>query len=210
MVIVRVLQKFHSYVMGGKIVIRTDYKALIFLKTCKLLCGRLTRWIMAIQDYDILIEHCPGKNNSVADTLSRLSGNEDGQKVKHGNSKIILYVLIKRPSSKLRNRLRNFSQAQKLDPTLQQKINEVYEKKTNKYEIYDGLLYFVNGENKRLCATKSIIRDLIDECHEMYAHIGPLRVIKMLREYFYYPKLAEMVRQRLSTCESCQRNKVSN
>ena len=43
LVIVRALQKFRSYVMGGKIVIRTDCKALIFLKTCKLLSGRLTR-----------------------------------------------------------------------------------------------------------------------------------------------------------------------
>ena len=32
----------------------------------------------------------------------------------------------------------------------------------------------------------------------------------MLKEYFYYLKLAEIVRQRLSTCDSCQRNKVSN
>ena len=151
---------------------------------------------MAIQDYDILIEHCPGKNNSAADTLSRLSGNENGQKVNHGNSKIILYALAKRPSSRLRNHLQNFSHEQKLNPTLQQKINEVEEKKTNEYEIYDGLLYFVNGENKRLCVTKSIIRDLIDECHEMYAHIGPLKVIKMLKVYFYYTKLTKVVGQR--------------
>ena len=110
----------------------------------------------------------------------------------------------------MRNRLQNFSQEQKLDPTLQQKINEDEEKKTNKYEICDGFLYFVNGENERLCATESIICDLIDERHEIYAHIGPLKVIEMLREYFYYLKLATKVRQRLSTCDSCQRNKVGN
>ena len=93
---------------------------------------------MTIQDYDISMEHYPGKNNSAADTLSRLSGNEDGEKVNHGNSKIILYALAKRLSSKLRNRLQNFSQEQKLEPTVQQKINGVEEKKTNKYEIVDG------------------------------------------------------------------------
>ena len=41
--------------MGGRIITRTDHKALIFLKTCKLLSGRLTRWIMAIQDHDTKI-----------------------------------------------------------------------------------------------------------------------------------------------------------
>ena len=37
------LQKFRSYIIRGQIIIRTDHKALTFLKTCKLLSGRLTR-----------------------------------------------------------------------------------------------------------------------------------------------------------------------
>ena len=57
--IVWALQKFRSYVMRGQIIIQTDHKALTFLKTCKLLSGRLTRWTMAIQDHGISIEHCP-------------------------------------------------------------------------------------------------------------------------------------------------------
>ena len=93
---------------------------------------------MAIQDYNILIEHCPGKNNSVADTLSRSPEREDSHKPSQGNGKIILYALAKRPSSNLRNRLQNISKEQKLDPILQDKINDVEEKKTNKYEIYEG------------------------------------------------------------------------
>ena len=196
--------------MGGQIIIRTDHKALTFLKTCKLLSGRLTKWTMAIQDYDISIECCQGKNNLVADTLSRLPNQETAAKMGHSDGKIILYALAKRPSSNLRNRLQNFAQEQKLDPILGQKIKDVEEKKTTKYEIHDDLLYFVNGENKRLCLTKGIIYDIIDECHEMYAHIGPLKVIKMLNDFFYYPKLAKIVRRRLASCDSCQRNKVTN
>ena len=80
--IVWALHKFRSYIMGGKIIIRINHKALPFLKTCKLRSGRLTRWIMAIQDYDISIEYCPGKNNLVADTLSRLP--EHGKCDKNG------------------------------------------------------------------------------------------------------------------------------
>ena len=97
-----------------------------------------------------------------------------------------------------------------MDPILVQKMKDVEEKETKKYEIHDDLLYFVSGENKRLCLTKSIIHDIIDECHEMYAHIGPLKVIKMLNDFFYYPKLAKIVRRRLASCDSCQRNKVTN
>ena len=71
---------------------------------------------MAIQDYDILIEYCPGKNNSVADTLSRPPEEDNASKMANNDRKIILYALAKRPSSNLRNRLQNFAQEQKMDP----------------------------------------------------------------------------------------------
>ena len=83
----------------------------------------------------------------------------------HNDGKITLYALAKKPSSNLRNRLQNFSKEQKMDPALQQKITEIKVKKTTKYEVHDDLLYFISGENKRLCLTKGIIYDLIDECH---------------------------------------------
>ena len=208
--IVWALHKFRSYIMGGKIIIRTDHKALTFLKTCKLLSGRLTRWTMAIQDYDISIEYCPGKNNLVSDTLSRLPEEENASRMANKDGKIILYALAKRPSSNLRNRRQNFAQEQKVDPILEQKIKDLEEKKLTKYEMHDNLLYFLRGENKRLCLTKGIIHDIIDECHEMHAHIGPSKVVKMLNDFFYYPKLAKIVRRRLASCDSCQRNKVTN
>ena len=91
-----------------------------------------------------------------------------------------------------------------------QKIRDVEGKKLTKYEIHDSYDYFVSGENKQLCLTKGIIHDIIDECHETYAHIEPLKVIKMLNDFFYYPPLAKIVRQRLASCDSFQRNKVTN
>ena len=196
--------------MGGKIIIRIDHKALTFLKTCKLLSGRLTRWTIAIQHYDIFIEHFPGKNNLVADTLSRLPKQENADKMADKDGKIILYALAKKPSSNLLNRLQNFSEEQKMDSILQQKISDVEEKKTTKYEMHNGLLYLVNGENKRLCLTRGIVYDIVDECHEMYAHIGRSKVIRMLNDFFHYPKLAKIVRRRLASCDSCHKNKVAN
>ena len=58
----------------------------------------MTRWTMAIQEYDIQIEYCPGRDNPVADTLSRLPGQENCQKMGHNDGKITLYALAKRPS----------------------------------------------------------------------------------------------------------------
>ena len=124
----------------------------------------------------------------------------------HKDGKFILYALSKRSSSNLRNRLHNFAQEQKSDSILGEKIKDVEEKKTAKYKVHDNLLYFENGENNRLCLTKGIIYGIIDECHEMYASIGPSKIIKMLHDFFYYQKMAKIVMRRLASCDSCQRN----
>ena len=69
--IVHSLSKFRSYILGAKLTIITDNKALVFLLKCKLLGARLTPWILAIQEYQFEIQYCKAKGNFVADVLSR-------------------------------------------------------------------------------------------------------------------------------------------
>ena len=42
-----------------------------------------------------------------------------------------------------------------------------------------------------------------------YRHTGADKNHKITKEYFYYPWLAKIIRQTLSTCDSCQRNKIT-
>ncbi|KAJ8884809.1 hypothetical protein PR048_011005 [Dryococelus australis] len=49
--------KFCTYIYGRNTTVLTDHKALCHLNTCKLLHGRITRWILSLQDYNLSIEH---------------------------------------------------------------------------------------------------------------------------------------------------------
>ena len=69
--IVRCLEKFRIYILGQPLTIITDNKALIFMSRCHLNNSRITRWILSIQKYNFDILHCKGKENIVADILSR-------------------------------------------------------------------------------------------------------------------------------------------
>ena len=69
--VVHCLQKFRTYVFGKPLTIITDNKPLIFIKKCHLNNSRITRWILAIHEYDFEIVHCKGRDNVVADVLSR-------------------------------------------------------------------------------------------------------------------------------------------
>lgn len=65
------LQKFRTILLGHKVVIRTADYALKFLKLCRLLNDRLTRWSLFLNEFDYEVEHIRRVENVVADTLSR-------------------------------------------------------------------------------------------------------------------------------------------
>ena len=76
------LRKFRPFLYGNRIIILSDNRALQWLFTKALYKSpRLTRWALAIQGYGADILHIPGKQNSIADMLSRYTAlNDDPNK----------------------------------------------------------------------------------------------------------------------------------
>ena len=66
------LQHFDVYVSGAQITVFTDHNPLTFLSKMKNKNQRLTRWSLLLQEYNLDIHHVPGKENLVADALSRV------------------------------------------------------------------------------------------------------------------------------------------
>ena len=71
--VVFVCNKFRTYILGFQITVRSDHKSISFLQKCKLHHGRITWWLLALQEYHITWEYVPGKQNTVADALSRVN-----------------------------------------------------------------------------------------------------------------------------------------
>ncbi|KAH9320795.1 hypothetical protein KI387_015434, partial [Taxus chinensis] len=69
--IMHALAKFRQYLVGSRFVVRTDHNSLRFFLGQKDLNDRQQRWVNKVQTYDFDIEYTRGKNNVVADALSR-------------------------------------------------------------------------------------------------------------------------------------------
>ena len=71
--IICAMENFRPYVYGThfKLIIKTDHKPLKWLFNVKDPGSRLLRWRLKLENYNYEIQYVSGKNNSVADALSR-------------------------------------------------------------------------------------------------------------------------------------------
>ena len=68
------LQHFHIYVTSSSspVVVFSDHNPLVFLHKLKDKNQRLLRWSLLLQEYNLDIQHINGKDNLIADCLSRV------------------------------------------------------------------------------------------------------------------------------------------
>ncbi|GFX95522.1 retrovirus-related Pol polyprotein from transposon 297 [Trichonephila clavipes] len=74
-----VLNKFRGYIDGASITVASDHQPLRWLMKLKSPTGRLARWALQLQSFNLNMEYIPGKSNLVADMLSRPACHEENE-----------------------------------------------------------------------------------------------------------------------------------
>ncbi|GFS54557.1 retrovirus-related Pol polyprotein from transposon 297 [Trichonephila clavipes] len=94
--IVWALEKFRGYVENQQIFLASYHQPLKWLLSIKLPSGRLARWALKIQSFNLKFDYTPGKANVVADMLSRPSYTE-------GAASNVCAIIVDMPSRKSRD-----------------------------------------------------------------------------------------------------------
>ncbi|CAF3541379.1 unnamed protein product [Rotaria sp. Silwood1] len=66
-----VTQRFRSYIEGQQFFLETDHKPLISLMKKPYHNARIEQWMTTLQQYNMIIQHIPGRDSTTADALSR-------------------------------------------------------------------------------------------------------------------------------------------
>jgi len=71
LVVISALQHFRHYLLGNKVILRTDHHSLKWLQTFKRPEGILARWVETLAEFHFTIEHRPSRLHSNVDDVSR-------------------------------------------------------------------------------------------------------------------------------------------
>lgn len=70
--VVYAINKFRHYITGYKVFVHNDHATIRYLMNKAIVGGRVIRWLLLLHEFDITIVDKPGKDNVVADFLSRM------------------------------------------------------------------------------------------------------------------------------------------
>ena len=65
-------EKFRLYILGSHVIIHIDHATIKYLMAKKDSKPRLIKWVLLLQKFDLEIKDKKGKDNVIADHLSRL------------------------------------------------------------------------------------------------------------------------------------------
>ncbi|XP_055389331.1 probable cyclin-dependent serine/threonine-protein kinase DDB_G0292550 [Condylostylus longicornis] len=105
---------FRPYLYGTKFLIRTDHQPLKWLHSLKEPSAKLQRWRIRLNEYDFEIDYVKGKENRVADFLSRMDSTnneinhiDDPNETPSNNSHLMVQRLNDRNATTIIQALRN-------------------------------------------------------------------------------------------------------
>lgn len=213
--VVWAVDKFRGYIDGHRVRVASDHQPLKWLLTLKSPTGRLVRWAMKLQCYDLHLEYTPGKANVIADTLSRPPC-EDESRPTCG----ICTVVVETPrweASALREAQMADSDVGKIIKELEG-MEEVASTRWAErgYCMTQGVLYRYThdeeNEEPQLVIPGSLRQEIMMECHDKATagHGGVERTLKRVAQRYYFPGMRRFVAEYLKTCIECQRYKSPN
>ncbi|GKB27286.1 reverse transcriptase domain-containing protein [Tanacetum coccineum] len=217
--VVYAFEKFWPYLVLSKTIVYTDHSALKYLLAKQDAKPRLLRWILLLQEFDVIIRDKKGAENLAADHLSRLENPHQGDLEKkeinetfpletlgmisfHGDSSTSWFADIA-----------NYHAGNFIVKGMSSQQKKKFFKDVKHYFWDDPYLF-------RICADQMIRRcvhgqeaiDILTACHNRPTgghHGANYTAKKVFDSGFYWPTVYRDAHDLVTRCDACQRQEKS-
>ena len=213
--------KFYQYIFGRKFSLRTDHKPLERIlgekrEIPKMAANRLQRWAVTLSAFNYDLQYVQGKDNVVADSLSRLpittASDRLGDTQSHTctllNMRISDLPLTKRElrketvrSSLLSRVIAYVDRGWPRDRSLVPSELLIFYEKRDSVSYEDGILMWQG----RIIVPEKIRTTILETLHNGHPGIWAMRALA--RFYVWWPNIDRDVEQHVRGCDPCQQNR---
>eukprot|EP00253_Pinus_taeda_P027974 PITA_27974 len=170
--------------------------------------ARIIRWLLLLQQFDLTIVDKPGRENVVANFLSRLDlpAGEEGTVDDQMPDENLFSISILSPWFA---DIANYLVSAQFPPHLSSKEKSKILRKSASFTWIGGNLFKLGPDQiLRHCVREEEVFDILLTCHDgpCGGHFVAKRTaFKILQAGYYWPTLHEDVRSYISQCDRCQR-----
>ena len=186
--IIHAIDVFKTYLYGRKFTVFTDHKPLEWLMSKSEPSGRLSRWALKLQEFDIEIGYRAGKQNQNADGLSRIP------------PPLVASVTFKHESS-------NWAKDQLQDKFCLEMFDKLKATQTRlDYSVNEsGELYY----KTRIVVPESRRSEVYEVYHDHMAsgHLGVAKTKARIQRRYYWPNMVNDITDYVRNCLKCAQRK---
>ena len=214
--VVWAVNKFRGYIDGSEVIVASDHQPLRWLMSLKSPSGRLARWALQLQEFNLKIEHIPGRANVLADMLSRPSCTHAAQESCDICS-IIIDVPTRKPSDLRAEQLKD-DELKKIIQSFEDTEKGVdYTNWTERgYIMNQGVLYRYSptseSEEAQLVIPSHEREKILKEYHDSLTagHYGAEGTLSRISKRYYWTGMRSYIADYVKNCAECNRYKPSN
>jgi len=206
--VVHAFKIWRHCLLGNLCNIYTVHKSLKYIFTQPELNMRQQRWLELIKDYNIQVHYHPGKENVVADALSRKAHCHSVQMEDPSLSRLMHPLVLNQIAleSSLRNRV---IELQQTDVDIYHIKRKMKEEETKHFRVDEnGILWFKD----RLVVPKDheLRNQILSKAHssKLSIHPGSSKMYQDLKPLFWWTKMKKEIAAFVARCDNCCRVKA--
>ena len=199
---VSTIKEFYPYVYGFPFKFKMDRNPLISLRSLKDVGGRLSRWIMYLQQFNFEVQYRAGKDHTNADVLSRLPPADEVMTVmEYHLGGTVDVQTAQQTDEQLSPIIVALSNNTPLPRGTAPGLKQCFLKDGMLCRKFQGPSNF---EYTQLVLPSSLHHMALQHLHNELGHLGFHKTIEAVKQRYYWPGYEGDIRKWVAECAPCQ------